>query len=141
MSQHTEYPALRILIVDDVQSARWAIKQSLSQLGLTDVEEAKNGKEALDRLRSAKFHLVISDWDMKELDGIGLLHAAKELPGMQDLGFILVTGSASKQAVLEAAKAGVSDYIIKPFSPQTLADKIQSVLKRMKSVPSPNLPS
>lgn len=121
---------LRILIVDDVPSARKIIVRLLSKLGLTSFKEAVDGEEALNILRQEEIDLVISDWDMPRLDGISLMKQMRGEDKLKDIPFMLITSAAEKEGVLTAVQSGVSGYILKPFSPQTLETSLRKLLER-----------
>jgi two-component system chemotaxis response regulator CheY len=123
----------KVLIVDDVPSARKVIVRLLAKLGVTNVVEASSGEEALAHLGAGGFELVISDWNMPELDGLQLLAQMRQSTDHQKLPFILITSSADRDEVVHAFKAGISDYIVKPFNGETLAKKVDAVLGKNSS--------
>ncbi|PIS11533.1 MAG: response regulator [Bdellovibrio sp. CG10_big_fil_rev_8_21_14_0_10_47_8] len=111
---------------------RKIIKKVLTELGYTNVEEADDGKPAFEKLQSAKsagnpFEFVISDWNMPGMAGIDLLKACKADPSLKVLPFMLVTAESEQKNIVEAAKAGVSDYVVKPFNAQTLKGKLEKI--------------
>jgi two-component system chemotaxis response regulator CheY len=120
----------RFLVVDDFATMRKIVKKVLSELGYTNIEEAEDGKPALELLKkraseNTPFDCVISDWNMPGMAGIDLLKAARLEPNMKNLPFILVTAESEQKNIVEAAKAGVSDYVIKPFNAATLKEKLE----------------
>ncbi len=117
---------MKILTVDDSSTMRRIIKNTLSRLGYTDVVEAEHGIDALARM--AGVELVLTDWNMPEMDGLTFVKALRANPTYADLPIIMVTTEAAKKEILEAIKAGVTDYVVKPFTPETLKEKIQKVL-------------
>lgn len=122
----------KFLIVDDFATMRKIIKKVLIELGYTNVEEAEDGKPALDALEKAygdgkPFQLVISDWNMPGMTGIDLLKACKADAKFKAIPFMLVTAESEQKNIVEAAKAGVSDYVVKPFNAATLKGKLEKV--------------
>lgn len=120
-------PNIRILTVDDMSTMRKIIKTILNQLGYSNVEEAGDGKEALFKLRSAPFDLVLADWNMPEMDGLTMLKEIRNDPNLKHIPVIMVTAEAKKENVLAAIQAGANNYIVKPFTPEVLREKIEKV--------------
>ena len=118
---------MRILVVDDFASMRNIIKGLLNQIGFQNIEEAKDGSTALEKLKIGKFDLVICDWNMPKVPGIEVLKAIRNDPRLKDLPFLMVTAEAKKDNVMEAVKAGVNQYIVKPFTAETLKKKIEKI--------------
>ncbi len=119
----------KILIVDDVQSLRDLLKAYLRRLGFQNISEADDGQIALDLLWQAQnskmpFELVISDWNMPNMDGLNLLKRVRQVPDWKNLPFILLTTESEKEKVIEAVKADVSNYMIKPVEEATLKEKL-----------------
>jgi two-component system chemotaxis response regulator CheY len=119
--------AMPILIVDDYKTMIRIIRNLLKQLGFEDVDEAADGKEALDKLREKKYGLVISDWNMEPMTGYELLREVRGDPTLAKTPFIMVTAESKTENVVAAKKAGVNNYIVKPFNAATLKSKIDSV--------------
>src|SRR2546430_15627351 len=107
-------PEMKILVVDDMSTMRWIVKSIFKQLGFTNLEEAENGKEALDKLKAGKFDLVVSDWNMPVMPGIELLKNIRADASLKHIPVLMVTAEAQKDNLMEAIKAGVSNYISKP---------------------------
>lgn len=124
---------MKILVVDDFATMRAITKKILKDLGYKDIVEAENGEEALRILKSERIDLVISDWNMPKMDGLALLKAIRSDPELKDTLVMMVTAEAEKQKVLEAVKLGVNGYVVKPFTPETLEEKIKKVLSQKKS--------
>ena len=118
---------MRILVVDDFASMRKIIKGLLKQIGFQNIEEADDGSTALEKLKIGEFDLVICDWNMPEVPGIEVLKAVRNDPQLKDLPFLMVTAEAKKDNVMEAVKAGVNQYIVKPFTAETLKKKIEKI--------------
>jgi len=125
----------RILVVEDCPDTRQMIKHALKHSGFKNIYEASDGKEALIFLNSNRVDLVITDWRMPHMDGLTFFHhvSAKSL---RKIPFLMLTAECQRESVLEALEAGVTDYILKPFSIQTLATKVRNCLKRGHPAPS-----
>lgn len=122
---------IRILIVDDFSTMRRIVKNLLNDLGFTNTAEADDGTTALVELQKAKFDLVITDWNMPGMPGIDLLRAIRADASMASLPVLMVTAEAKREQIIEAAQAGVNGYIIKPFTAQTLEEKLGKVFERL----------
>jgi two-component system chemotaxis response regulator CheY len=120
---------MKILVVDDFGTMRRIIKNILRQIGYVNIFEADNGVSALDVLRQEKIEFIISDWNMPEMPGIELLKAVRASEEWKDLPFLLVTAEGKKENVLEAVKYKVTNYIVKPFTPETFTEKINQIFK------------
>ena len=119
--------AMNVLIVDDYKTMLRIIRNLLKQLGFDNVDEAADGATALARLREKDFGLVISDWNMEPMTGYELLKEVRADPGLSKTPFIMVTAESKTENVIAAKKAGVNNYIVKPFNAQTLKTKIEAV--------------
>ena len=122
----------KILIVDDFSTMRKIIKKNLTEIGFTIMEEADDGATAWPMIESAKakgapYDLIISDWNMPKMQGIDLLKACRANPLFKAVPFMLVTAESEQTQILEAVKAGVSDYVVKPFNSNTLKAKLENV--------------
>lgn len=120
--------SLSILIVDDYKTMLRIIRNLLKQLGFHNVDEATDGAEALNKLRSKNYDLVISDWNMEPMTGYELLNKVRSDDMLKALPFIMVTAVSKTDNVIAAKKAGVNNYIVKPFNAATLKSKLTSVL-------------
>ncbi|MDR3569382.1 MAG: response regulator [Syntrophobacteraceae bacterium] len=120
---------MSILVVDDLASMRMQVRGLLGQMGFKNITEARDGKEAITLLDRTEIDFVISDWNMPEIDGMGLLHYVRNHEMYEKLPFLMVTGQSDKNNVIEAVRAKVSNYIVKPFTPDTLEMKIRAVLR------------
>lgn len=118
-----------ILVVDDVDIMHMVLRQMLGMLGFSQVISALDGKRAQRILETEKIDLIISDWTMPELSGIALLRFVRNNTAFAHIPFIMVTSDTAKDSILEAKRAGVDDYILKPFTAATLETKINGVLK------------
>lgn len=119
--------SIRILIVDDYKTMLRIIRNVLRQLGLVNVDEANDGGEALAMLKQGDYGLVISDWNMQPMTGLELLTHVRADARLSRLPFIMVTAESKVENIVAAKQAGVSNYVVKPFSAETLRAKIDSV--------------
>lgn len=119
---------MKILVVDDYPTMRRIVCNLLDQIGYKEVEEASDGQEALEKLKHKQFDMIISDWNMEPMTGIELLRHVRASPNMSKLPFIMVTAESKGDNVVSAKNAGASQYIVKPFTAETLKSKISSVL-------------
>jgi two-component system chemotaxis response regulator CheY len=117
-----------ILIVDDYKTMLRIVRNLLNQLGFEDVDEASDGASALAKLRARRFGLVISDWAMEPMNGLELLQQVRADPDLETLPFIMITAESRKDRVAKAEQAGASAYIVKPFTAETLRDRIARVM-------------
>ncbi|MGL4729002.1 MAG: response regulator [Bosea sp. (in: a-proteobacteria)] len=119
--------SMPILVVDDYQTMVRIIRNLLKQLGFEDVDDASDGTAALDRMRGRRYGLIISDWNMEPMTGYELLRQVRADDGLRTTPFIMVTAESKTENVIAAKKAGVNNYIVKPFNAQTLKSKIEAV--------------
>ncbi|HVU42575.1 MAG TPA: response regulator [Xanthobacteraceae bacterium] len=120
-------PSMPVLVVDDYSTMIRIIRNLLRQIGFADVDDANNGAAALDKMRAKRYGLVISDWNMEPMTGYDLLQQVRSDPGFGNTPFIMVTAESKTENVIAAKKAGVNNYIVKPFNAQTLKAKIEAV--------------
>jgi len=120
--------SIPVLVVDDYSTMVRIVRNLLKQLGFVDIDDAGDGKAALIKLRGRKYGLVISDWNMDPMTGYDLLKEVRADPTLARTPFIMVTAESKNDNVIAAKKAGVSNYIVKPFNAQTLKSKIDAVL-------------
>jgi two-component system chemotaxis response regulator CheY len=126
--------SMPVLVVDDYSTMVRIIRNLLAQLGFADVDDAKDGTSALEKMRIKKYGLVISDWNMEPMTGYDLLKEVRADPGLGEVPFIMVTAESKTENVIAAKKAGVNTYIVKPFNAQTLKSKIESVFTDKSSI-------
>ena len=119
--------AISVLVVDDQLTIRSLVRSGLGQLGFKDIREAADGEIALRTLLAKPAHLIISDYNMPNLDGLGLLRAVRAHPPFRTSAFIMLTGRADTDLVQRAVQFGVNNYLVKPFTVQTLKEKIEGV--------------
>jgi len=120
---------MKVLVVDDFSTMRRIVKNTLRQIGFTNIEEAEDGQKAYDRLIVEKFDFIVSDWNMPNMTGIDLLRKVRATPQIKDIPFLMVTAEAKQENIVEAIKAGVSNYIVKPFTVATLDEKVKKIFK------------
>lgn len=124
---------MKILIVDDFSTMRRIIKNLLRDLGYNNTAEADDGSTALPQLLSGSFDFLITDWNMPNMAGIDLLKAVRADAKLKDMPVLMVTAEAKRDQIVEAAQAGVNGYIIKPFTADTLREKIDKVFERINA--------
>lgn len=125
---------IKVLVVDDFPTMRRIVKNLLKQLGFENIEEAENGEDAFRKLKSGDFGLVVSDWNMPVMEGIDLLKKVRSDPQLKDIPFLMVTAEAEKEKVIEAIKAGVDNYIVKPFTGEVLKEKLEKIAQKKPSL-------
>ena len=126
--------SMPVLVVDDYSTMVRIIRNLLAQLGFANVDDAKDGASALEKMRIKRYGLVISDWNMEPMTGYDLLKEVRADPGLGHVPFIMVTAESKTENVIAAKKAGVNTYIVKPFNAQTLKSKIESVFIDRSSI-------
>lgn len=119
--------SIPVLVVDDYNTMVRIIRNLLRQLGFEHIDDASDGSAALAKMRTRKYGLVISDWNMEPMTGYSLLQEVRSDPDLSSTPFIMVTAESKTENVIAAKKAGVSNYIVKPFNAQTLRNKIEAV--------------
>lgn len=121
---------LKILIVDDFSTMRRIVRNLLKELGYTNADEAEDGVVALQKLKGGNFQFVVSDWNMPNMTGIDLLRAIRADAELKHLPVLMVTAEAKKENIIEAAQAGASGYVVKPFTAATLEEKLNKVFEK-----------
>ena len=121
---------MRFLVVDDSTTMRRIIINTLNKVGYTDCAEAANGREGVERLATTTVDMIITDWNMPEMSGIDFIRSVRATAATRDLPVLMVTTNAAKDDIVEALKAGVNSYVVKPFTPETIKEKIESMLAR-----------
>jgi len=121
---------MKFLVVDDFSTMRRIVKNILKQLGYTNIDEAEDGVVALAKVRDGGVEFVVSDWNMPNMSGIEFLKEVRANAATKDLPFRMVTAEAEKENIMQAVGAGVSNYIVKPFTAETLREKIDKVLEK-----------
>ena len=120
-------PSMPVLVVDDYSTMVRIIRNLLRQLGFANVDDASDGSSALEKMHMRRYGLVISDWNMEPMTGYDLLRQVRADPSLGEIPFIMVTAESKTENVIAAKKAGVNNYIVKPFNAQTLKAKIEAV--------------
>ena len=123
---------LKFLVVDDFSTMRRIVRNLLKELGFTNVDEAEDGVVALQKLKSGTFDFIVSDWNMPNMTGIELLRAVRADAALKHLPVLMVTAEAKKENIVEAAQAGASGYIVKPFTAATLDEKLNKIFQTMQ---------
>ena len=119
---------LKILAVDDSPTMRRIIVNTLKRAGYEDVTEASDGKDALAKMQIEKFNFVITDWNMPNMDGLAFVTTLRGDPETKTVPILMVTTRSVKDDIVSALKAGVNNYVVKPFTPDTIKEKINEVL-------------
>ena len=123
---------IKILIVDDMSTMRRIIKNLLNQLGFKNIDEAEDGAIALQKLKKNRYDFVVTDWNMPNMSGLELVQAIRKDPDLKHLPVLMVTAEAKKENVILALKAGVNNYIVKPFPAEVLKEKIEKIFSAKK---------
>jgi two-component system chemotaxis response regulator CheY len=121
---------LKFLVVDDFSTMRRIVRNLLKELGYANVDEAEDGVAALQKLRGGNFQFVVTDWNMPNMTGIELLRAIRADGALKHLPVLMITAEAKKENIIEAAQAGASGYIVKPFTAATLEEKLSKIFEK-----------
>lgn len=121
---------LKFLVVDDFSTMRRIVRNLLKELGYTNVDEAEDGVAALQKLNGGNFQFVVTDWNMPNMTGIDLLRAIRADAALKSLPVLMITAEAKKENIIEAAQAGASGYIVKPFTAATLEEKLGKIFEK-----------
>jgi two-component system chemotaxis response regulator CheY len=124
---------MKVLVVDDFSTMRRIVKNLLKQIGFTSIEEAEDGEDAYAKLKDGGFGFVVSDWNMPNLDGLGLLKKVREDAELKELPILMVTAEAEKEKVITAIQAGVNNYVVKPFTGELLKEKIDKIFDKVNA--------
>ena len=122
---------MKILVVDDFSTMRKIVKNVLKQLGYNNINEAEDGAQGYTKLKNNTFNFVVSDWNMPNMDGLEMLKKIRSDPELKNLPVLMVTAEAEKDKVITAIKAGVNNYIVKPFTAETLKQKMEQIFERL----------
>jgi two-component system chemotaxis response regulator CheY len=123
---------MKFLVVDDFSTMRRIVRNLLKELGFTNVQEAEDGVDALNKLRGGDFDFVVSDWNMPNMTGIDLLRTIRADATLKHLPVLMVTAEAKRENIIEAAQAGASGYVVKPFTAGTLDEKLKKIFQTMQ---------
>jgi two-component system chemotaxis response regulator CheY len=124
---------INILIVDDFSAMRQIIRNLLHELGFDNTAEADNGQTALPMLKTGDFDFLVTDWSMPGMDGLTLLKTVRADEQLGDLPVLMVTAEAKREQIVDAAEAGVNAYIVKPFTAETLKDKMDKIFRQAET--------
>jgi two-component system chemotaxis response regulator CheY len=122
--------SITVLVVDDMSTMRRILKNVLKQIGFSNLVEAENGQDALNKLKVGDIGLIVSDWNMPVMQGIELLRTVRADAELKHLPFLMVTAEAQKENIIEAVQAGVSNYVVKPFTAEALQGKLEKIFAR-----------
>jgi two-component system chemotaxis response regulator CheY len=125
---------IKVLVVDDFPTMRRIVKNLLKQLGYENIDEAEDGSQALAKLKAGGYGLVITDWNMPVMEGIDLLKNLRADDALKDLPVLMVTAEAEKDKVITAIKAGVDNYVVKPFTAEILKEKLEKIAEKKPSL-------
>lgn len=125
---------IKVLVVDDFPTMRRIVKNLLKQLGFENIDEAEDGAQALSKLKAGGYGLVVSDWNMPVMEGIDLLKHVREDEALKPIPFLMVTAEAEKDKVITAIKAGVDNYVVKPFTAEILKEKLEKIADKKPSL-------
>ena len=123
-------PESKILVVDDFSTMRRIVKLTLKQIGYSNVTEAESALDAQVLLKDDQFDLIVCDWNMPGMSGLDLLKWVRAQERLREVPFLMVTAEAKKQNIIEAVQAGVTNYVVKPFNKQTLAERVQAIANK-----------
>ncbi|WP_281951188.1 chemotaxis response regulator CheY [Nitrosophilus kaiyonis] len=123
---------IKILVVDDMSTMRRIIKNLLNQLGYKNIDEAEDGLAGLQKLRNNKYDFVITDWNMPNMTGLEMVQEIRKDPNLKNTPILMVTAEAKKENVIMAIKAGVNNYIVKPFPAEVLKEKMEKIFASRK---------
>ena len=118
---------MKVLVVDDFVTMRRIVRNILKQIGFKNITEAEDGKAALNELKKEKPDLILCDWNMPGMSGLDLLNVIRADDQFKGIPFIMVTAEAQKNNIVDAVKAGVNSYIVKPFTAETINEKLKKV--------------
>lgn len=128
----SKYQGLKILVVDDFSTMRRVIRKLLNNIGFSHIDEASDGRKALSMLQNGYYDIVLTDWNMPEMTGIDLVRSIREDSRLRNLPVVMVTAESKREQIIQAAQTGINGYIVKPFTAETLYDKISKVLARLE---------
>jgi two-component system chemotaxis response regulator CheY len=130
MEKSIDY-SMRVVVADDFATMRKIVRNILKQIGFEDIVEAEDGVAALRILKQEKVGLVVTDWNMPNMSGLELLQSIRENPATASVPVLMVTAEGLKENVLEAVKAGVNNYVVKPFTAEVLQEKIEAIFRKL----------
>jgi two-component system, chemotaxis family, chemotaxis protein CheY len=119
---------MKILVVDDSSTMRRIIINTLNKIGYSDYAEAANGREGVEKLAAVPIDMIITDWNMPEMSGVDFIRAVRANDQTKHLPVIMVTTNAAQEDIVQALDAGVNNYVVKPFTPDTIKERIQAAI-------------
>lgn len=132
MGTNIDY-GMKVLVADDFATMRKIVRNILKQIGFDDIVEAEDGQAALQVLKSENIGLVVTDWNMPNMSGLELLEKIRKDPKTANLPVLMVTAEGLKENVVAAVKAGVNNYVVKPFTAEVLQEKLEQIFKKLAS--------
>jgi two-component system chemotaxis response regulator CheY len=123
--------SIKVLVADDFATMRKIVRNVLKQIGFEDIVEAEDGTTALQILKNEEIGLVVTDWNMPNMSGLELLQHIRKNPATAKVPVLMVTAEGLKENVLEAVKAGVNNYVVKPFTAEVLQEKIEAIFRKL----------
>jgi two-component system chemotaxis response regulator CheY len=124
---------MKVLVADDFATMRKIVRNILKQIGFDDIVEAEDGQAAMQVLRNENIGLVVTDWNMPNMSGLELLQKIRTNPKTANLPVLMVTAEGLKENVVTAVKAGVNNYVVKPFTAEVLQEKLEQIFKKLNS--------
>ncbi len=131
MEQGMADPNTKFLVVDDFSTMRRIVRNLLKELGYSNVEEAEDGVDGLNKLKGGGFDFVVSDWNMPNMDGLTMLQNIRKDSALASLPVLMVTAEAKKENIIAAAQAGANGYVVKPFTAATLDEKLSKIFEKI----------
>ncbi|MDD2900851.1 MAG: response regulator [Syntrophales bacterium] len=130
MEKNIDY-GMKVLVADDFATMRKIVRNILKQIGFDDIVEAEDGQAALQVLKNENIGLVVTDWNMPNMTGLELLERIRKDPKTANLPVLMVTAEGLKENVVAAVKAGVNNYVVKPFTAEVLQEKLEQIFKKL----------
>lgn len=124
---------MKILVVDDFPTMRRIVRSLLRELGFSNIEEAEDGQQGLAKLKEGGIELIVSDWNMPNMDGLEMLKQVRADAALKHIPVLMVTAEAKKENIIAAAQAGASGYVVKPFTAATLEEKLNKIFEKLGS--------
>lgn len=124
-------PNTKFLVVDDFSTMRRIVRNLLKDLGYSNVDEAEDGVDGLNKLKNGDFDFVVSDWNMPNMDGLDMLKSIRKDSDLASLPVLMVTAEAKKENIIAAAQAGANGYVVKPFTAATLDEKLTKIFDKL----------
>jgi two-component system chemotaxis response regulator CheY len=119
---------MNILVVDDSSTMRRIVSNALNNIGYNNITLAEDGSDALKKIKATQFDAIMTDWNMPKMDGLSLVREVRKMPNYQEVPIVMITTEGGKREVITAIKEGVNNYIVKPFTAQTLKNKLEDII-------------